>query len=550
VRRAGGKAPTILTRRAQPGERLTTLDGVERRLDDFSVLVCDTAGALSIAGVMGGAESEVSEKTRNILLEGAAWNFINVRRTVNSQRLPSEAAYRFSRGVHPAMASRGVGRCLELRRGWSGGRVRQGLVDNYPLPPVDPVVEVSPADVRRWLGIELSPAEIAELLERLEFKVEIEGQTVRAHTPDHRLDIGTGVIGGADLLEEIARIYGYERIPETRMRDELPPQRGNPELEKEERVRDLLVELGLQEVVTYRMTAPEREARILPDASGPDKSGRGPSELDRELYVRIANPIASDRNVLRRNLLSSLLEVVERNARLRPRLALFEIGPVFTADEDGDLPEENQRLAIALTGPRALPAWQGADDGAMDFFDLKGILEALFEGLHVEGVRFTPVEHPAFHPGKCARVVLGEVMLGRLGELHPLAREHYELPPTPLAAADLDLQALMGVIPERYPLEPVPAYPPVLEDLAIIVDEDIPAEQVEAVIRQAGGRTLSGLRLFDVYRGGQTGAGKKSLAYSLTYQSAERTLTDDEVLKIRQRIVRQLEVDLGARLRS
>jgi phenylalanyl-tRNA synthetase beta chain len=545
VQRAGGAAPTILTRTAQPGERLTTLDGVERPLDDFTVLVCDIAGPLSIAGVMGGAESEVSQDTKNILLEGAAWNFINVRRTVNAQRLPSEAAYRFSRGVHPAMAARGVGRCLELMRRWSGGIVRQGLVDNYPLPPVDPVVQVTPGDVRRWLGIQLAPAEIAELLQRLEFKVEIDGENVRARTPDHRLDIGTGAIGMADLLEEIARVYGYERIPETRMADELPPQRGNPELEREERIRDLLVELGLQEVVTYRMTAPEREARLLPDSTVPEA----------ELYVRIANPIASDRHALRRNLLSSLLEVVERNTRIRPRIALFEIGPVFTASEEADLPDENQRLAIAVTGPRAMPAWQGADNGPMDFFDLKGVLDGLFEGLHIEGVRYAPAEsparmYPAFHPGKCARLLLGDISLGVLGELHPLVREHYELPPTPLVAADLDLQALMGVIPERYPLAPVPAYPPVLEDLAIIVDEAIPAEQVEAVIRQAGGRTLSGLRLFDVYRGGQTGAGKKSLAYSLTYQSAERTLTDDEVLKIRQRIVRQLEKDLGARLRS
>jgi phenylalanyl-tRNA synthetase beta chain len=540
VQRAGGKAPTILTRTAQPGERLITLDGIERALDDFTVLVCDTAGALSIAGVMGGAESEVSESTKNILLEGAAWNFINVRRTVNAQRLPSEAAYRFSRGVHPALAARGVGRCLELMRRWSGGVVCQGLVDNYPLPPVDPVVEVTPADVRRWLGIELSPAEIAGSLARLEFMVEIDGEVVRARTPDHRLDIGVGVIGMADLLEEIARVYGYERIPETRMADELPPQRGNPELEREEHIRDLLVNLGLQEVVTYRMTAPEREARLLPDRAVPDAG----------LYVRIANPIAGDRHVLRRNLLSSLLEVVERNTRTRQRIALFEIGPVFTASEEAELPNELPRLAIAVAGPRALPAWQGAETGAMDFFDLKGILEALFDGLHIQGVRYAPAEHPAFHPGKCARVILGEFVLGTFGELHPLVREHYELPPTPLASADLDLQALIQLIPERYPIEPVPSYPPVLEDLAIIVDESIPAEQVEAVILQAGGRTLNSLRLFDVYRGGQTGLGKKSLAYSLTYQSPERTLTDDEVLKIRQRIVRQLEKDLGARLRS
>lgn len=545
VRRAGGKAPTIITRTARTGEKLTTLDAVERTLDDFSVLVCDTAGALSIAGVMGGKESEVSDQTRTILLEGAAWNFINVRRTVNAQRLPSEAAYRFSRGVHPAMAERGVRRGLELMRMWAGGVVCLGLVDNYALPAVDPTLEISPKQVKNWLGIELSPVEMVEILQRLEFKTEIKDGTVRATAPDHRLDIGTGVIGVADLLEEIARVYGYERIPETRMSDELPPQIGNPKQDKEERVRDLLVNLGLQEVVTYRMTSPERENRLWPASHTPDNK-----LANTQGYVRIANPITADRNVLRRSLLASILEVVERSARLVERMALFEIGPVFNPSPDGDLPEEAPRLAIALTGRRALPAWQSSDAVLMDFYDLKGILSGLFEGLSLEEVRYEAEEQPSFHPGKCARIWLGERSLGIMGELHPLVVEHYEFPESPLLAADLDLQAILSSIPARDLVSPVPTYPPVLEDLAVIVDETVPAEKVAAVIRQAGGKTLNNLRLFDLYRGEQIGAGKKSLAYSLTYQSDERTLTDDEVLKLRQWIIRQLDKDLGAKLRS
>jgi phenylalanyl-tRNA synthetase beta chain len=327
VQRAGGP-PTIITRTAGPGERLTTLDGVERELNERTVLVCDTAGALSIAGVMGGAESEVGESTRNVLLEGAAWNFINIRRTATAQNLMSEAAYRFSRGVHPAMAERGVARGLELMRLWAGGVVAEGLVDDYRLRPVDPTVEVTPADVRRWLGIDLSAQEIGVLLSRLEFKVEIEGETVRATTPDHRLDIGRGITGVADIIEEVARVYGYDRIPEMRMADELPPQRGNPALERTERVRDLLVGLGLQEVVTYRMSSPEREAKLLharPDLDPASIDLDFGDRLEQPLaYVRVVNPIASDRSVMRRSLLSSLLEVVERNVRLRERLALFE----------------------------------------------------------------------------------------------------------------------------------------------------------------------------------------------------------------------------------
>ncbi|MDP3184073.1 MAG: phenylalanine--tRNA ligase subunit beta, partial [Anaerolineales bacterium] len=252
----------ILTRTARPGEKLTTLDGIERTLDEKTVLVCDTAGPLSIAGVMGGIESEVSEKTRDILLEGAAWNFTNIRRTARAQNLPSEASFRFSRGVHPALAERGVRRGLELMRQWADGVVAKGLVDNYPLPPATPTVEITPEDVKRWLGIQLFIEEIRKILESLEFRCDLTPHasrpTLHVTAPDHRLDISEGIIGKADLLEEIARIYGYDRIPETRLSDELPPQRSNPSLEREERIRDLLVKMGLQEVVSYRMTSIER----------------------------------------------------------------------------------------------------------------------------------------------------------------------------------------------------------------------------------------------------------------------------------------------------
>jgi phenylalanyl-tRNA synthetase beta chain len=540
VQRAGGKSPTIITRTAQEGERLTTLDGVDRALDPFTVLVCDTAGAISIAGIMGGAETEVSESTRNVLLEGASWNFINIRRTIASQRMLSEASYRFSRGVHPSMATRGVSRCLEMMRQWAGGVVDKGLVDNYPLPWHDPTIQINPADVKRWLGIHLTVEEILDILKRLEFKVEINNQEVRATAPDHRLDIGEEVIGVADLMEEIARIYGYERIPETRLSDELPPQRNNRDLELEERIRDLLVNLGLQEVVTYRLTSPEREAkRLLPGIPAHDRP-----------YVQLANPIAIDRNVLRQSLLSSVLEVVERNVRLRPRQALFEIGPVYHTSEKDTLPDELLRLVIVLTGPRALTSWQEADTTPMDFYDLKGILDGLFQGIHVEKVHYEPSESPFFHPGKNARILVEEWQAGVMGELHPLVRERFELPETPLLVADLDLKVLLEAMSEIYEVQPVPVFPPVLEDLAIIVDDGLPAERVEAAIWHAGGKTLSEARLFDVYRGEQIGAGKKSLAYNLIYQAPDRTLTDEDVLKTRQRIVRQLEKELNARLRS
>lgn len=543
--RTGGDPPTIITRTATPGERLTTLDGIEHILDDFTVLVCDTAGPLSIAGVMGGAESEVNDETRNVLLEGAAWNFTNIRRTLSAQNMSSEAAYRFSRGVHPSIAEGGVRRGLELMRQWSGGVVAKGLLDNYPLPPEAPIIEFTTKDVTRWLGINLNPDQIAELLRALEFQVEINGENLKVKSPDHRLDIGEGIIGVADLMEEIARIYGYDRIPETRLSDELPPQRGNQSLDFEERLRDILVNLGLQEVITHRLTTPESEARLLPNSSV-----GGGENSDNQQYLRISNPITSDRTVMRQSLLVSVLEIAESNARSSDRLAFFEIGEVFLPVEGQRLPDEPRRLAILLSGLRRFQHWQSDDEGLIDFYDLKGTVQEMLKGLSLTDIEFEPAQNPSFHPGKCASVKVNGETLGLIGELHPLVIENFELSGQPVLAAELDVEILMPMIPDRYNLEPVPVFPPVLEDLAVVVDEDVQAQRVAELIQQTGGKMVAAVNLFDVYRGGQAGPGKKSLAFSLTYQDPDRTLTDKEVASIRERIINRLEVDLGARLRN
>jgi phenylalanyl-tRNA synthetase beta chain len=529
--RAGGKNVKIITRPAVDGEKLTTLDGVERTLTSTNVLVCDEKGPLSIAGVMGGAESEVTEKTRNVLLEGAAWNFINIRKTAKQHNLPSEASFRFSRGVHPSLAETGVRRGLQLMAEWSGGAIAPGLVDAYPLPPKEPTVTVTTKDVKRLLGIDLTLEQIADLLARLEFKCEITADQLQVTAPPHRLDIGEGIVGLADVLEEIARSYGYDKLPETHMADALPPQIGNPAHEWEEHVRDLLVNLGFQEIVTYRLTSPERESRL--------------TTFDE--YVALANPIAPDRRVLRRSLSASVLDVVEKNARA-DSIALFEIGPIFEP-APGDLPIETRKLALAMTGLRETLAWDVKDSPTFDFYDLKGRIELLLGGLHYTGISYTPTDSvPYLHPGKAAEVRIGDVGVGVLGELHPLVRDRYEAGDAPILVAEFDVNALRQ-IPPVYGIRPVPDVPPVLEDIAVIVDEAVPASKVEALIRQTGGKVLANVRLFDVYRGEQIGAGKKSLAYSLTYQS-DRTMTDAEAAAIRKKIIKRLEQELGAKLRS
>lgn len=564
VRRAGAVPPTIITRIAEPGEHLTTLDGVDRVLNPFTVLVCDTAGSLSIAGVMGGAESEVFDATQietspeetvtsdqstrkvsttNILLEGAAWNNINIRKTASAQRLQSEAAFRFSRGVHPAMAELGVRRGLKLMHLLAGGLVSKGLVDNYPLPPVDPVNELTPEDVQRVLGIKLSVHEIIKILQSLGFQCELVTDRspqviIRARTPNHRLDIGEGLVGTADLLEELARIYGYDRISETRLTSQLPPQRSNPTIQGEEHIVDLLVDIGLQEVLSHRQTTPQREARRFAPGTEPDN----------QPYLQIINPIASDRVVMRQSVLSSLLEAAERNSHIRQRIALFEVGPIFFATKD-ERPDELHRLAIIITGPRYLPGWQNQSNMMMDFFDLKGIITKLLDELHID---FTvePIENASFHPGKTARIMVKEQQVGVFGELHPQVQEKYDFSPNPVVAADINLDLLITLIPDRYDMQSVPEYPPVLEDLAFVVDETIPANRVAELIKQTAGRILLDITLFDLYRSEQIGNGKKSLAYSLTYQSAEKTLTDKDVAQIRSRIIRRLEQELDAKLRT
>jgi phenylalanyl-tRNA synthetase beta chain len=540
VQRAGGQPPTIITRTPTPGERLITLDDVERKLEDYTILVADTAGPLSLAGIMGGLESEVTIHTRNVLLEAASWDYVTVRKTVSALRIQSEAAYRFSRGVHPALAEQGVRLGLDRIAQWSGGSIAAGLVDNYAKPAQDPTVQITPEAVRRWLGIDLTADQIAGYLQRLEFETQVDGNVVSAKTPPHRLDIGEGILGQADLLEEVARMYGYDNIPRTRLADMLPEQRGNPLLEAEERLRDILVGLDLLEVSSYRMVSPEREARALPlDVTLQDMP-----------YVRLANPIAADRTVMRRSLLSTLLEILERNMRLRDRLAFFEIGPVFLPEPGEDLPVEQQRMAILLTGLSSVSTWDRPQKDHFDFYDLKGILEAALAGMHIQTVRFLPADHPSFHPGKCAQLIIAGKSVGVFGELHPLVKRNYDFGPAPVLAAELEVNTILRAAPVLFNAEPVPVFPPVLEDIAVIVDEDLPAERVVEVIMQSGGKMLKGVRLFDIYRGPQLGEGKKSLAYSMTYQAPDRTLTDAEAQKIRQRIIRGLEQELSARIRT
>ncbi len=531
----------IHTRLPQQGERLTTLDGVEHELPEFTILVTDPAGALSLGGIMGGIESEIKPDTTNVLLEAAAWNFINIRRSATHLGISSDAAFRFSRGVHPSQALLGAKRAAELMRRLAGGIIQQGIFDYYPSPPELVTVELSPRYVQRLSGLSLKPEEIADLLNRLQFDVEPYGDHLIVTVPDHRMDIE----GPHDLVEEVCRIVGYDKIPSTIISDELPPQRGNSALEHEESIRDLLVQMGLQEVITYRLTNMEREARLIPTAAALNSDDRP--------YVALTNPNSADRAVMRHSVLSSILEVAAQNSRYQDRIAIFEIGEVFLEAEDTVLPDELTHLAIVLTGLRLEHHWSEPDEiPLMDFFDLKGVLQGLFNALHLT-VKYEAINHPAFRPGQVARLLLGDIPIGTIGTLHPQVVSNYDFRAArlqPVLAANIDLETLITHLGQEHTFEPISPYPAVREDLAIIIDRHIPAVEVANTIQQAGGFLLTDVELFDLYDGQQIPGGKKSLAYHLTFQSPSKTLTDKDVSKLRNRIIRQLEQRLGARLRE
>lgn len=537
--RAGGQAPAITVRPAQAGEVLVTLDGVKRELTPDNLVIADSAGAVALAGVMGGGDTEVSAQTKNVLLESANFDFLSVRRTMKALNLPSEASQRFSKGLHPETVRPAAERAADLVRQYAGATVCRGLVDCYPAPLPPQVVELPLKEVRRQLGMDVPVAEATRILQALEFQVEPAGADVlRVTVPPHRRDVQAGA---ADLVEELARVLGYDRMPATLLADALPEQHANRPLELEENLRDLLTECGLQEVITYALTEPARDLEV----------GLGEGE-----YVRLLNPISSERVVMRHGLLGGVLEVAAANLKHEADVRLFEIGSAYLLKPGQKLPEEPRRLAIVLTGRRQPDYWGDGTAAAppLDFFDLKGVLEALVDGLHLPGVAYRrpekPDKTPHLHPGLSAELVVGARPAGAFGRLHPQFADRFGLAGRAVLACELDLGVIQAAVPDRFTYTPVPRFPPALRDVAVIVDETATAERVAAEIRAAGGELLRQARLFDLYVGDAVPKGKKSLAYALTYQSAERTLTDKEVDKAHKRIEDRLQHVLKAQIRG
>jgi len=547
-----GGTPLIRVRRARPGERMRTLDGVERDLDRNMVLVTDGGGPVSLAGIMGGMETEIQPTTTRVLLEAASWDFLVTRRTSQVLKLRSEAGDRFGKRLSPELCLPAALRAATLIADLCGGRlyVKDGRAeygDLYPRPVVREPIALPLDFVARLLGVPVPRAEVVRILEALECTVAdfASGAAAAADRllvtpPANRMDLALP----ADLVEEVGRIYGYDRMPRTLIRDELPPQRTQRILDGTERVRDLLTGCGLDEIITYSIVSLADEARLHPD--------RVPA--DAAAYLSVRNPLDVERAHLRRRLLAAALNTARANLRFGPRVAAFEVGCVFHPRPGQTLPDEPRRLCALLTGPRRPAGWNmgSADDSSarFDFFDIKGIAETLLTGMEIEEVEWRQGADVSYHPGRRAEMWASGKLLGVLGELHPRVAAAFDLPNEAVCALECDLDALLTLWRDNRQMQPLSTHPPIYEDLAFVVEGTLPAEQMRTLIEQTGRPLLRDVRLFDVYQGDKLGPGKKSLAYALTYQADDRTLTDAEVAKVREKIVRRVSQTLGAVLRA
>jgi phenylalanyl-tRNA synthetase beta chain len=552
----------IVVRRARPGERLETLDHVERELDPDTLVIADPAGPLAIAGIMGGAASEVSETTTDVIVESAIFDPVAMRRTGHRYGLRTEASLRFEKGQEWRLATAGADRTARLIRDWAGGSVAVGRVDSTPTEPGPVRVAYRPARIDRLLGTAIGGQGQAAVLERVGVTSEPappgsgvvvsadpQPQTVVAETgeasiatiPTWRHDLRIE----ADIAEEIARVLGYETVPAVRPHTAMPPYRPVPTRIRDS-VREALVGAGLTEVVGHALTSPARDEAFPPATGIIDVAGE---ERRGEAVILVANPLSRERSVMRRSLIGSMLEVVETNERAGTvDLALFEIGKGYA--RDGEIIHEWWRLALALCGAM-VPAHWSVTERTADLADVKGIVDLLAVGLALGVPLYAPERDDAiYHPGRTASVVVrngdgSPAMAGRVGEIHPTVLERWAVRSERLVVAELAIAGLSEGSPARVVSRAIAHAPRIERDVAIVVDEAVPAGRVEAVVRAAAA-ALEGLILFDIYQGPPLTTGEKGFAFRLSFGGHERP---EDVDTIMVSVRTALEQELGARLR-
>lgn len=504
----------INVRRAKDGEMIKTLDGQDRVLNKDMLVIADKNKAVGIAGVMGGFNSEIANDTKTILFESANFNGANIRRTAVALGLRTEASARFEKGLDANNTITAINRACQLVELLGAGEIVAGMIDidNSPKEPV--VLPFDPDRINRFLGMDISRKFMEDALTSLKFTVNGDSVIV----PTFRKDVE----GMADIAEEVMRIYGYDKIEATPMRGATTVGTKTLKQKLEDKVLDTLSAQGYYQIMTYSFTSPK-----LLKAVGEDESK----------VIKIINPLGEENSVMRNSILSSILEVCGTNYKYRnENVRIFELGTIYLADLPlTKLPEEKQKLAIA-------------GYGKMDYFDLKGAVEELFETLGIYDYSFERGEDKAFHPGKCAKIMINNVEAGIMGEVHPDVSDAFEIE-TNVYAAELDFEVILKTASFEHEHKGIAKFPAVTRDIAVIVDENILVSSIADIIKKCSGKLLEDLQLFDVYKGEQIPKGKQSVAYSAIYRANDRTLKDDDINKFMNKIVKLLDIELGAQLR-
>lgn len=529
---------TIIVRPARDGEVLTTLDGQIRTLRPPMLTIADSRDAVGLAGVMGGANSEMHEGTTSVLLESASFDPINTRRTASALRLSTEASHRFERGIRSELAPLALRRATQLILEIAGGTAANGIVDLYPGRRESPPVSLSASRIRQVLGIDYEMTEVERILVSLGFRCSAPSageERLIAEVPYWRSDISIE----DDLVEEVARIGGYDAIPTTTLSTPIPHHQPDGLIPVRERTRDLLAAAGMRETISYNLTS----LGSLDAVGALDASPRP---------MRIANPMSAEQEYLRTSLRSAVLGTLSSNRRTAAGagIRIFETGRVFLPRDGGvgpELPDEREMLVGVLSGRRSPPSWR-VPSADMDFFDAKGVLERLFGGLGVPA-EYDRVEDPILHPGKTARISSGGETIGVVGELHPRVSARFDLGETPVALFEIDVRKLVRAVETTSgDYRSVSRFPQAYRDLALIVDGDIPSARIQEIIE--GQKLVLESSPFDVYTGEGMPPGKRSIAYAVTFQSADGTLTSEQVDEAQTDILRRLKREIGATLRD
>jgi phenylalanyl-tRNA synthetase beta chain len=535
----GSATPSIIVRRAKPGERLVTIDGEERTLTPDVLVIADPKGAIALAGIMGGSSSEIHGGTTEVLLESAHFDPSTIRRGARLLQMSTEASYRFERSVDPGGTVRALDRVCQLIAEFSPEPVEiaQGVVDAYPKPIRETTIRLRPKRANALLGVNLTADEMAEHLRRLQLDVTGKG-ALRVKAPTFRQDLKEEI----DLVEEVARACGYHNIPEALPRSSAGVGRLPAEMRFEREVRAIMLGLGLSESVTSSLEGPDALPKLRITGDHP---------LARP--VTINNAKTADRSQLRTTLITSLLDVVAHNRRHGvSNVGLFDLGRVYWSRGDDELPDQPQHLGIAGSGALYRGRW-AAKDGSekWDFYALKGMIETVIQRTALRSAEYTPHADHYLQPGRAARVQIGDDVIGHFGELAAAVRDAYDLPdPVYVAEMDLDLLRAHAAAPS---FTPFGRYPAMTRDVAFLVSRDIPAQRAEAVIWDAAGGDLESVTLFDAYEGTKDNPlppGQRNLAFSLTFRNPERTLTDEEVEAHMTRIRTALREGLGAGIRE